>query len=665
MVANLVVANRASKKTASPYGTWKSPITAELMTTKSTGFSFPRFFEKSLFWMEFRPADSARTVIVRRSTDGETQTLTTPEFSVQTKANEYGGCCYTVGNGSLFFVNAEDQRIYRQSLDNPEQVHPLSPTQDDKTKKAFRFADLIYDAQKNRIVAVAEIHHPSEKEPEALLISLTADSGELDTLAQGADFYAHPRVSPNGKMILWLEWHHPNMPWDETKLCIGQLDENGYIAETTRIGDQNESIFQPEWSPSNDVYFVSDRSEWWNIFRYDKGRVTTVYSAERECGLPLWQFGMTTWDFLDEKNIIVVSCLGAEWHMEKVCTFTGAVEAMLSGKISTYNHFSGLVTDSQSSTAAVIAASPNTQPELCFISDGTTDVVARSESLGLTEQDISQPDKFSFPTSEDDEAYGYFYTPRNQSYETPSNEKPPLIVLCHGGPTASTTAAFNLKVQFWTSRGFAVADINYRGSTGYGRSYRDKLKGNWGVYDVDDACAAAQYLVNQKLVDPDRLIIRGSSAGGYTVLSTLCFKDVFTAGCSLYGIGDLGALANDTHKFESRYTDSLIAPPSQSETYAERSPIQHIEGFNCPTIFFQGLKDKVVPPSQAESMVNALNNKNIPVALITYPNEAHGFRDPQNVAQAFNAELAFYGKIFGFETDSTVNDLEIHNLEPN
>ena len=665
-------------KEKSPYGTWESPISAELMTTKNVEFSYPRFFEQSLFWMEFRPADSARTVIVRRLPDESNQTLTPDGYNVQTRAHEYGGVCYTVGGSNLFFVNAEDQRIYCQHLDKPKEIKPLSPAQKNgPNQQAYRFADLIFDEARNRVIAVAEIHNAAADvstqansseylEPEAQLVSLNVDSGQIQTLASGSDFYAHPRISPDGNQILWIEWSHPNMPWDETQLCIAEFERDGSIKERVRIGKPQESIFQPEWSPSNEIYFVSDRSQWWNLYRYHAESMTAIYSAERECGLPLWQFGMTTWGFLDDETITLISCQGANWKIETVCISTGMIEPACDRLTPVaYSYFSSLVTDSSGQSSAFIAASETSQPGLCFIANGKTEILARSGDFKLSKQDIATPLEIKFPTSGNDESHGYFYHPTNQSYEASAEEKPPLIVLCHGGPTASTTATFNLKVQFWTSRGFAVADINYRGSTGYGRTYRDKLKSNWGVYDVDDACAAAQYLVAQELVDPGRLIIRGGSAGGYTVLSALCFKDVFTAGCSLYGIGDLGALASDTHKFESRYTDSLIAPIDQSQIYAQRSPIQHIEGFSCPTIFFQGLKDKVVPPDQAESMVEALRNKQIPVALITYPDEAHGFRDPDNVLHAFNAELTFYGKVFGFETDSTVNNLEIHNLEQN
>lgn len=618
--------------------------------------------------MEFRPQESARTVIAQRLADGSKQTLTPEGYSAQTEANEYGGICYTVGDGNLFFVNADDQHIYSQELNKTSQ--PLCVTSKNtqgSRDRAIRFADLIFDPNRSRIIAVAEVHTTGTQttisvEPETQLVSIDIANGQIQTLAEGADFYANPRISPDGKQILWLEWNHPNMPWDETRLCVSGFDQDSHITNTTRIGEPNESIFQPEWSPSNQVYFVSDRNQWWNIFRYEAEEITPVYSIDRECGLPLWQFGMTTWGFTDEDNIFVISSKGAEWRLETLCISIGTAKEVSRDFLSPYNHFCDLAVNAETGSAAVIASGPATQPELCLIDEDIEEIIASSGGYGLSEQDIAKPEEFRFSTSNGDEAYGYAYPPTNSSYAIPGDEEPPLIVLCHGGPTASTTAAFNLKVQFWTSRGFAVADINYRGSTGYGRSYRDKLKGNWGLYDVDDACAAATYLSDKGLVDSDRLIIRGSSAGGYTVLSALCFKDVFTAGCSLYGIGDLTALVKGTHKFESRYIDSLVASPEQQEIYAARSPIQHIDGFSCPTIFFQGLKDKVVPPDQAESMVKALSEKQVPVTLITYAEEAHGFRDPINVSNAFNSELAFYGKVFGFETDSNIN-LDIQNME--
>ena len=649
-------------KQISPYGSWQSAITAEKMTAKNIGFSFPRFFDKTLFWMEFRPNESARTVIVRRRADGQIQTFTPEGCSVQTKAHEYGGCCYTVGAGHLYFVNAKDQRIYRQNLYGNSIAEAVSPKQEAATE--YRFADLVYDAPRERVIAVAEVHKSASEEPEAMLIALPKGSEEMEAITLGSDFYACPRLSPDGKHILWLQWDHPNMPWDQTELWQADFDNQGQLTQKIRLSADNEAIFQPEWSADNKIYFISDRNEYWNLYRHELDQPTALFPTSLDCGLPLWQFGMTTWGFLSDSKILVSGCQGGEWQLLRVDTVTGEAAQVLSDSPTAYNHYENLTTDSATGEAAVIASSPTVKSNLCTLENGGIKTLISSGELELSDKDISLPTPFRFPTTENDEAYGYYYAPTNSRHEADKNEKPPLIILCHGGPTASTSAAFNLKVQFWTSRGFAVADVNYRGSTGYGRSYREKLKGNWGIYDVDDACAAAEYAVEQGWADSERLIIRGSSAGGYTVLSALCFKEVFSAGSSLYGIGDLNTLANDTHKFEARYTDSLIAPLEESTIYAERSPINHIQGFDCPTIFFQGLKDKVVPPEQAESMVAALDEKHIPVSFITYPEEAHGFRQTENIIHAFNAELAFYGKVFGFDTDSTVNNLQVMNLTP-
>ena len=684
-------------KSIAPFGSWSSPIDADMLATKNRRQSFPRFFDGALYWLESQPEQQGRTV-VKRQHEGAYDILTPESMDVHTRAQEYGGICYTVGGGCLFFVNSQDQRIYQLPLPSATD-NTSSPThlRAITTQNRAKYADLIYDPKQQRILCIEEREESGLLEPVTRLVSFSILDSEVRTvIAEGADFYAHPRLSPCGNHLLWLSWNHPDMPWDSASLWQASFDENGAPFAAKQLSADGESVFQPEWSEHTEIFYISDRDGWWHLYRHNfsantsgidesganEGMEECIFAPKRECGLPLWQFGMTTWGFLNADTILVTHCLGGEWQLSSISldrdttNISNAINTSTSpvtlASIDEYlhlNHFSDIATDSQNQKSAFLTAGPLATQQLCVADHSDFEANAKIHFPGgisdqlLTQEAISSGQAITFPTTNGDHARGYFYPPTHTTFKGPLNERPPLIVICHGGPTASTTASFNFKVQFWTSRGFAVFDVNYRGSTGYGRAYREKLNGKWGLSDVEDACAAAKYAVNADLCDPKRLIIRGSSAGGYTVLSALCFHDTFSAGCSLYGIGDVEMLTNSTHKFEARYTDSLIAPLSDQQTYQDRSPLQHVEQFNCPVIFFQGLQDKVVPPEQAELMVEALNSKSIPVSYISFPHEGHGFRDPLTSTLAFNTELAFYGKIFGFNTDSPVQDLEIRNLD--
>ena len=647
-------------KQAAPYGSWQSSITPELLTSKAVGLSEPKIIGNEIYWLEYRPQENGRCTVVSYN-HGHPVSLVPVEYSVRSTAHEYGGGAWTIGGDTLYFVNQSDQRIYSLSLTDHSTAKPLV-----KPGKR-RYADLQFNPATNCLIAVLEDHSPCDKnndnekaEPVASIIEIEATAnGRERTLVSGADFYSNPRLSPDNKHLLWLQWFHPNMPWTQNELWCASLDQDQVDTGKKLRGDQ-ESIFQPQWSPRGDIYYVSDRSNWWNLYLYQADDEDQCVSAvDHECGLPLWQFGLSTWGFLSDTEVLVAYVQKGIWSLYRLDLKSGARQVFQSS----YNHFSYLASNPDNGRAVVIASDGSSFDQVCEIEGNNIEPLYADGQLEFPLGSISRALPITFDTSHFEHAHGFFYPPLNADYTGPASEKPPLIVICHGGPTGSTSAALNIKIQFWTSRGFAVADINYRGSTGFGRKYRLSLDGNWGVYDVDDACAAAEYCVDQGWVDRNKLIIRGSSAGGYTVLSALCFRQTFSAGCSLYGIGDLNALAADTHKFESRYTDTLVAPVTETEVYRQRSPIQHIDQFDCPIIFFQGMQDRVVPPEQAESMVQALDKAGFPVSLITYPDEAHGFRQAKNIIHSLNAELAFYGAVFKIETDSKVKDLKIANID--
>ncbi len=641
---------RKTKKLAD-FGSWESPISASLLTTRGVGLSEPLITEDDIYWLEYRPTENGRCTVVAYN-HGNPTSMIPIEFSVRSGVHEYGGGAWTIGGGKLFFVNQKDQRIYSVELKDHSSIRPLVKG------STRRYADLQYMASTNSLLAVVEDHNPAFDEPKASIDRICcAGQGDEHSLVSGADFYANPRLSPDGNTLLWLEWFHPNMPWTENELWKASIDDIG--GTKVKLAGEQESIFQPQWSPDGEIFYVSDRSNWWNLYKHIKpGKDQPIAPCERECGLPLWQFGMSTWGFLNNEEILAAYVENGIWRLYRHQLKTGHTRVYKSH----YSHFSYLTTHPATGRALVIASDGQSFDRLCEVekrdqieplySDGENQLPVGSISMALP---------ITFDTTDFQQAHGFYYPPLNADYTGAAGEKPPLIVFCHGGPTGSTSPSLNFKIQFWTSRGFAVADINYRGSTGYGREYRLSLNGNWGVYDVDDACAAAEYCVEQGWVDRDKLIIRGSSAGGYTVLSALCFRQTFSAGCSLYGIGDLHALAADTHKFESRYTDTLVAPPDETDIYDERSPIKHVENFSCPTIFFQGMEDRVVPPEQAKRMVSALDKAGFAVSLVTYDDEAHGFRKAKNIEHSLNAELAFYGAIFNISTDSSVKDLEILN----
>ena len=633
-----------------PYGSWKSPITADLIVASTIGLGQIALDGQDVYWIEGRPTEAGRSVIVRRTPDGKTTDVTPSPFNVRTRVHEYGGGAFAVKDGTIYFSNFADQRLYQQTLDSEPQ--PLTPAAD------RRYADAVIDQQRGRIICVCEDHTGEVHEPVNTLVSISLKNGsDIQLLASGSDFYSSPRLSPNNSQLAWLSWNHPNMPWDGTQLWVAQIKEDGSLAEAECVaGGVDESIFQPEWSPDGILHFVSDRTGWWNLYRWQPptppnallvrggaagGGIEPLCEMAAEFGLPQWVFGMSTYGFESANRIICTYTQNGSWQLASLDTQTKQLEAIATP----YTDISSLqVTSGRAVFIGAWATEPTAIVQM-DLATGQLEVLRRSSELEIDTGYLSIPQAIAFPTENGLTSYAFFYPPQNKDYTTPPEEKPPLIVKSHGGPTAATSSAFNLRIQYWTSRGFAFVDVNYGGSTGYGREYRQRLKDNWGIVDVDDCSNAAKYLAELGEVDGERLAIAGGSAGGYTTLCALTFRDVFKAGASYYGVSDLEALATDTHKFESRYLDGLIGPyPERKDLYEARSPIHFTDQLSCPIIFFQGLEDKIVPPNQAEMMVEALKAKGLPVEYVPFEGEQHGFRRAENIKRAVELEVDFYRK---------------------
>ncbi|MEX2482673.1 MAG: S9 family peptidase [Gammaproteobacteria bacterium] len=639
-----------------PYGTWTSPISPDQLLIGTLGLTHPRVCEGELYWMESRPAEAGRTTIMRRRTDGVLVECVPALFNVRTRVHEYGGICYAVHAGMLYFSNFTDQRVYRVPVDGSATPAPLSA--DD----GRRWADFDVDPGHARLIVVGEQDRDSG-EPRNFLAAIALADGSVTELAAGRDFYAGPRLSPDGSRLAWLEWNHPCMPWDGTELTCATIDDAGAAVGPKCIaGSMTEAVFQPGWLDDGRLVFVSDRSGWWNLYLAEPGGqdvgARCLHQCDADFGLPMWVFGMRTWVSLDDGRI---ACIRQDPDRQRLAVLD-VTHGGLSDVELPWTAFDGLAVLPDG--LAFVGAAPDRFPQLVQLPQGgAPQIVRASSALSLSPADIASPEAIRFPTSGGGEAHAFFYAPAHASCRGAPDEKPPLVVIGHGGPTSATAPVLNLKIQYWTSRGFAVLDVNYRGSTGYGRAYRDALKGGWGAIDVDDCVAAARFVAERGDVDPQRMAIRGGSAGGLTTLNALIDHDLFRAGTSLYGVADLTALAADTHKFEARYLDSLVGPwPAARAIYRERSPVHRAADLSCPVLFLQGLEDRIVPPSQPEAMIEVMQANGVPWAYVTFEGEQHGFRQAQNIKRALEAELYFYGRVFGFEPADDVEPVEIHLL---
>jgi dipeptidyl aminopeptidase/acylaminoacyl peptidase len=649
---SLIDPSMTDRPRIAPYGAWRSTITSDALIAGQVAIGQIAVDRSGLFWTESRPAESGRTTIVRREPDGRSADLLAAPWSARTRAHEYGGGAFSVSDGTVFFSNDADQRIYAvRSGGDPRPITSAGP---------FRFADAVVDRRTARLVAVREDHSRAGEEPVSTIVAIPIDGESTGrVLVSGRDFFASPRLCPAGRRLAWLAWSHPHMPWDESELWVAEISPDHTLREAHRIaGGDGESIFQPEWSHDGVLHFVSDRSGWWNLYRWSNGEARALHPLAAELGLPQWNFGMTTYAFAGEDRIVCTYGRRGIWHLATLQPSSGAWHEIATSSIA----FSAVRAEPG---RAIVVAAGSAEPAALIEIDLGSDArrVLRATGSPPAVDSVSVAEAIEFPTTGGETAHAFFYPPVNRDFAAPDGERPPLRVRIHGGPTAAADGAYKLAIQYWTSRGFAVLDVNYRGSAGFGRAYRRRLEGAWGIADVDDCVQGALAVADRGLVDRARLTISGGSAGGYTTLCALTFRDVFRAGASHYGIGDLAALARDTHKFESRYLDSLVAPwPAGAEVYRERSPLFHIERLSCPVIFFQGLDDRVVPPDQAVTMVDALRAKRLPVAYLAFPGEGHGFRRAETMRRALEAEFSFFARVLGFTPADSLPPLEIENL---
>jgi len=648
-----------------PYGSWKSPITSEAIVSAGLRLGEVPIDGDRAFWLEGRPSEKGRSVLVVREADGTTRDAIPAGFNVRTRAHEYGGGAYTVADDVVYFSHDGDRRLYRNTIGGqPEAIVPEGD---------YRYADLRVDAGRDRLIAIRE-DATGAGEPIAAIVAIA--DGRVEVLAESETFYASPSLSPDGSRLAWLTWNHPDMPWDSTTLWVAEFAADGSLGEAVAIagvgaGLAPESVFQPQWSPGGALYFVSDRSNWWNVYRWNGDpqtptAVAEIYPIDAEFATPQWVFGMSTYGFTPDDRLVCAYTKDGLWFLATIDPNASAAERFTAIDLP----YSDISSVRVSGDRAIFLAGSPTVPGAVVLLDlaanaaSAVEVLQRSTTLEVDPRYLSAPVPIAFPTTDGDTAYGFFYPPTNPDYTAPDSERPPLLVKSHGGPTAATGSSLSLRIQYWTSRGFAYFDVNYRGSTGYGREYRQLLNGRWGIADVDDAVCGAKNLADRGWVDGDRLAISGGSAGGYTVLSALTFRDTFKAGASYYGISDLEALAKDTHKFEARYLDGLVgAYPAEKETYIARSPIHFPEKLSCPAIFFQGLEDKVVPPNQAEMMVEALRSKGVPVAYVPFEGEQHGFRQAATIRRALDGEFYFYSRVFGYVPAETIEPVAIENLD--
>ncbi len=640
--------------TIAPYGSWRSPITADAIVAESISIGQVAIDGDAILWTEGRPSEGGRNVIMRMTPDGAVSDVNPAPFNARTRVHEYGGGAWIADGGVVWFSNFDDQRIYRQELDGePQPITPDAP---------LRYADATLDRRRNRLICVREDHSDPENIINAIAAVPADGDGEQVVLAEGWDFVSSPRLSPDGGTLVWLSWNHPNMPWDDVHLWTAPVQDDGTLGEATLVaGGEHVSVFQPEWSPCGVLHYVSDESGWWNLYRCGDNGPEALHPDDAEYARPQWAFASCTYGFASNGDIVCAVNRRGAWSLNRLNPDNGIMQELNvpAGEMGRGD----LVV---SGVTAVVVAGDAERPMSLMrvnLSDGYWDTLKAASTSNVDAGYISPAQTIEFPSNEGRPAYALYYAPRNPEFQAPEGELPPLLTLSHGGPTGAASGALDMSVQFWTSRGFAVVDVNYGGSTGYGRAYRQLLNGNWGIVDVDDCANAALHLVHQGLADGDRLAIRGGSAGGYTTLAALTFRNVFAAGASYYGVSDLGALAEDTHKFESRYLDGLVAPyPEGKDTYEQRSPINHTDGLSCPIILLQGLEDRIVPPNQAEMMFDAVKAKGIPCAYLPFEGEQHGFRRAENIKRALEGELYFYSRVFGFELADPVEPVEIENL---
>ncbi|MBS0411999.1 MAG: S9 family peptidase [Proteobacteria bacterium] len=634
-----------------PYGAWPSPVTAESLAEGAIGVADLRVVDGRLFWLESRPAEGGRMVAMTLEPGGQARQITPEGFNVRTRVHEYGGAAFAVLGETLYFSHFRDQRLYAQDLAGGA-PRALTP-------EGYRYADAA-PAPGGGLVCVREDHTDPANVRNAVVALTLAEGDAGQVLFAASDFVAYPRVGPDGRRLAWMAWDHPNMPWDDTTLYVAELGPQGLADIRAVAGGVGESVMEPQWGADGALFFISDRSGFWNLYVLREGAVKPLMPRDAEFAGPLWGLGQANYALMEGSRIATGYGEGGREHLVVIDEARGAVREIAVP----FSAWGGLrrLDDRR---VALIGASPDQTAAIATvdIETGETTVIRRPSPAALDPRHIARAEAISFPTAGGRMAHALYYPPTNGDTAAPAGEKPPLIVQAHGGPTGQASGAFSLANQFWTSRGFALVDVDYGGSAGYGRAYRQRLNGQWGIVDVEDVIAAVRFLAASGRVDPKRVAIHGGSAGGFTVLAALSQSDVFAAGGDFYGVSDLEALARDTHKFESRYLDNLVGPyPEAKAVYEARSPIHHLEGFKAPLIIFQGSEDPIVPPNQAYMILDALRARQQPVAYVEYAGEGHGFRRAENIIHAKQAELYFYGQVFGFTPADTLPEVRIENL---
>ncbi|XP_034887482.1 dipeptidyl-peptidase 5 isoform X1 [Populus alba] len=681
MASSTQVADATAKqdKITAPYGSWKSPITADVVSGASKRLGGIAVDDHGhLFWVESRPSESGRAVLVREADKpGEEPTDITPkEFAVRTTAQEYGGGAFTISGDTVIYSNYKDQRLYKQSIKSKDSSPvPLTP---DYGGPVVSYADGVFDLRFNRFVTVMEDRRVSSTNSTTTIVAVGLSDKSIQepkVLVSGNDFYAFPRIDPKGERIAWIEWGHPNMPWDKTELWVGYISENGDVHNRICVAGCDptlvESPTEPKWSSKGELFFITDRkSGFWNLYKWIESvnEVQAIYSLDAEFSTPLWVFGINSYELIQNnegKNLIACS------YRQNGRSFLGILDdvqsslSLLDIPFTDINHITSrnhcLYVEGASAVHPSSVAKVNLDEYGSKVVDFKIIWSSSPDSLKYKSY-FSLPELIEFPTEVPGQnAYAYFYPPSNPIYQASQEEKPPLLLKSHGGPTSETRGILNLSIQYWTSRGWAFVDVNYGGSTGYGREYRERLLNKWGIVDVNDCCSCGKFLVDNGKVDRERLCITGGSAGGYTTLAALAFKETFKAGASLYGVADLSMLRAETHKFESHYIDNLVGT---EEDYFERSPINFVDRFSCPIILFQGLEDKVVPPDQARKIYLALKKKGLPVALVEYEGEQHGFRKAENINFTLEQQMLFFARLVGrFTVADEIDPIRIDNLD--
>ena len=647
-----------------PYGSWKSPLGTEELTRGVTGFADLQYSANALFLLESRPEEAGRNTLIMldpNKPDDSGIELSPAPLNVRSRVHEYGGGAFLTTDSSVFFVNFGDQNVFVVDLEVVSgNVVPSPPRQLTHTDSSRRYADFAVDTQNEQLVAVCEQHLAAGNEPNNSLVSISLRDASEQELHAVHDFYAAPRLSPEDQQLAFVGWDHPNMPWDESKLYKANLIARALKNAQQIEGATGESITQPVWLNDGELLFASDRSGFWNLHIHAHPNALPLCPDEAEYASPAWVFGIRECLQLDNGDLVVTRNQNG---LGELCLMSRSGEEPQHHKQKFNKDFAGYHALC-ASASHLFALADSTDGFASLISIRISDgQVSRLRSAGNFALDsVSVPEAIKITNRRKEETHAWLYLPKHpdtgSNAGTNAEERPPLLVLSHGGPTSQTSPALNPRIQYYTSRGWAVADVNYGGSTGYGRAYRERLRNQWGVVDVHDCEDVALALAKSDRVDPNRMAIKGGSAGGYTTLAALTFGEVFAAGASHYGIGDLAALAQETHKFEARYIDGLI-PKNE---WHSRSPINSVDDLSCPVIFFQGSDDAVVPPGQAQAMVAALKAKSLPVAYVEFAGEGHGFRGAKNIQHAAAAEYQFFCKVFGITLGDPPIELQIDNM---